>query len=83
MNRIESQRFTAALTAMSDAAYCAYIKTMGSPACLGWEAKLRAGEFRKENVESLMRAAEMLGRHRALAEVVRPEEAACTNERPE
>jgi len=61
----------AKLSGMSDTAYCLYIEQMRQPTCLGWEAKVRAGQFGHDNLDAFMRAAELLGRHKALAEAAR------------
>lgn len=57
--------------AMSDNAYCAYIQQMRCEACLGWEHKVRTGKFGHDNLDGLLRAAEWLGRHKAMAEAER------------
>lgn len=57
--------------AMSDNAYCAYIQQMRRETCLGWEHKVQTGKFGRDNLDGFMRAAEWLGRHRAMAEAER------------
>ncbi len=52
----------------SDAAYIAYIETMRNDLCLGWEAKVAANKFDRENLNQFMKAGELLGRHVAMAE---------------
>ncbi len=69
----------AKLAGMSDAAYCLYIEQMRRPECLGWEAKVRAGQFGREHLAAFMHAAEMLGRHKALAEAAQMVRAAASN----
>lgn len=56
------------LRAMGDNAYCAYIEQMRNQLCLGWERKVKNGEFTRDNLDAFMRAAEWLGRHKALHE---------------
>lgn len=57
--------------AMSDNAYGAYIKQMRREVCLGWEHKVQTGKFGHDNLDGFMRAAEWLGRHKALDEAER------------
>ena len=58
----------AKLQAMSDRAYCQYIEQLRRNECLGWEQKVKSGRFGEAELLAHTRAAEFLGRHRALAE---------------
>lgn len=53
----------------SDNAYCDYVAQMRKPECLGYEQKLKDGTFGKAELDAHTRAGELLGRHRAFAEV--------------
>lgn len=58
----------AQLQAMSDRAYCQYIEQLRRSECLGWEQKAKTGRFGEAELLAHTRAAELLGRHRSLAE---------------
>jgi len=53
----------------SDNAYCDFIAQMRKPECLGYEQKLKDGTFGKAELDAHTKAGELLGRHRAFAEV--------------
>lgn len=57
------------LQARADNAYVDYIGLCRRDECLGWEAKVGRGIFGLHELEAHKKAAEMLGRHRALQEV--------------
>ncbi len=61
--------------AMSEHAYCAYIDQLRRPTCLGWEQKVKSGQFGQDNLESFQRAAEWLGRHKAMHEAAKKADA--------
>lgn len=58
----------ASFRAKSDSAYCNYILQHQRDTCLGSEYKLKHGKFTQDNLDAFMRAAELLGRHKAFAE---------------
>ena len=71
VRRLSSQSETVErFQSISDNSYCDYIARMSRPECLGWEAKVKAGQFGKRELDAHNRAAEMLGRHQAFHEVV-------------
>ena len=57
------------LQARADNAYVDYINWCRRDECLGWEAKIEKGVLGLAELEAHKRAAEALGRHRALQEV--------------
>lgn len=65
----------ATLKAKADNAYCAYIETMRSVPCLGWEAKVRTGEFGRIEMTTHAKANVLLGRHEAYANAAKSAEA--------
>lgn len=50
--------------------YCQYIDMMSRDECLGWEAKVKCGEFKKVELDAHSAAAQMLGKHRAFSDAV-------------
>jgi hypothetical protein len=48
-----------------DRAYCDYIVKLQKPECLGWEQKIKSGQFGEAELRAHERAAEQLGWHRA------------------
>jgi len=54
---------------MSSRAYCDYIDQMRRDECLGHEQKLKEGKFGAIELNAHCDAAELLGRHRAFAEI--------------
>ena len=59
------------MQARCDNAYSDYISQCSRPECLGWEAKIDHGNFGHNELQAHMKAGELLGRHRAFADVVR------------
>lgn len=55
------------LQGRADSAYCAYIKQLQQPECLGHEYKLAHGKFGEPELKAHCKAAEHLGAHRALS----------------
>lgn len=55
---------------MADTAYGQYIQQMRSRECLGWEQKVKTGQFGEAELKAHTRAGEFLGRHRAFSECV-------------
>ena len=55
----------------ADTAYCEMIEQARKTECLGWEAKVKAGEFGRAELEAHGRCGELLGRHRALHDAAR------------
>jgi len=49
--------------------YCSYVEQMRREECLGWEAKIEAGQFGDKELAGHTYAGTLLGRHRALAKV--------------
>lgn len=58
------------LKAKADRAYCDYIAVSKTTECLGWEAKVKAGQFGTPELAAHERAAELLGTHRGLMQAV-------------
>lgn len=58
------------LRGMADTAYGQYIQQMRSRECLGWEQKVKTGQFGEAELKAHTRAGEFLGRHRAFSECV-------------
>ena len=56
------------LRELANQAYCDYMEQLKRPVCLGVDAKLKDGTFGKAELEGHVRAGELFGRHRALAE---------------
>jgi len=56
------------LRARADNAYCDYISHMRCDECLGWEIKVERGKFGEAEMKAHRKAAEALGRHKALHE---------------
>ena len=54
---------------LADKAYCDYVKQLNRTECLGVEAKLKNGEFGISELKAHCKASELLGRHRAFAEI--------------
>jgi hypothetical protein len=59
------------LWARSENAYCEMISVARKDESLGWQAKVDRGEFGHNELTAHCRGAELLGRHRALAEACR------------
>lgn len=59
------KKIEANLVAASDSAYCAYIHQLQQTECLGWEQKVRSGNFGKSELDAHSKAGEWLGNHRA------------------
>jgi hypothetical protein len=64
----------AGLREKANQAYCDYIDQMKRPECLGYEQKLKEGKFGRPELDAHVRAGELLGRHRAFAEVYAEQE---------
>lgn len=58
------------IRAKAENAYIEYISILRRDTSLGWEIKLERKEFGEAELKSHCAAAEMLGRHRALNEVI-------------
>ena len=58
------------LKAKADRAYCDCIAVSKTTECLGWEAKVKAGQFGTPELAAHERAAELLGTHRGLMQAV-------------
>jgi uncharacterized protein YPO0396 len=56
------------LTARGENAYSQGISQARQDACLGWEIKVERNEFGRDELDAHNRAAEWLGRHRAMIE---------------
>lgn len=56
---------------LADNAYCEYVRIMGTYPCLGFEAKIKAGEFGQRELDAHRDAAIQLGKHRAYSEILR------------
>ena len=54
------------LQGMSNDAYREYVEQLRCEGLQGWEQKLTTGCFTQDHLFSLMHAAELLGRHKAL-----------------
>jgi len=54
----------AQMRAKGDDAYCAYIEQMRKPECLGWEAKVKSGQFGVAELTAHTKAAELFGIHK-------------------
>lgn len=62
----DAQRALEALKGEADAAYCRYIDKMSAKDCLGYEAKIKAGEFGKQQLDAHTSAHEDFGFHRGI-----------------
>lgn len=58
------------LQSASDSAYCEYIRTLQRTECLGWEAKVKSGQFGEQELKAHNMANEYLGEHRAYLKAV-------------
>lgn len=52
-------------------AYCDMIRLARRDESLGWEVKVKLGEFGRKELDAHCKGGELLGRHRALAEACR------------
>ena len=55
----------------AERAYCDMIDVAQRTESLGWEIKVKRGEFGRKELDSHRRIGELLGRHRALTEMCR------------
>jgi len=46
--------------------YCQYVDKMGSDACLGWEQKVKTGQFNEDNLKAHQEAHRLLGKHQGI-----------------
>ena len=58
------------IQAKSDNAYCRGLDVSRTTPCLGWEAKVKSGEFGRDELEAHKLAAHWDGKHRAYADVL-------------
>ena len=71
VNKEKLQLILGRLQARSENSYIEYIGRCRKDQCLGWEAKVDAGEFGKDELQAHKDAQEMLGKHRAYAEAIK------------
>lgn len=69
--RAEVERIHSRLLARSMSAYCDMISVAKRDESLGWEIKVKRGEFGIKELDSHTKIGELLGRHRALVEACR------------
>ena len=55
----------------SDNAYCRSLDIARTPPCLGWEAKVKAGQFGKPELDAHTFCAHLDGKHRAYSDAIR------------
>lgn len=54
----------------ADRAYCESLQKYSSTECLGWEQKIKSGQFGKAEMEAHRIAAELMGAHRGIYKVL-------------
>jgi hypothetical protein len=59
------------LKQQSDIAYVNYVNQMRKNECLGWEAKVKCGEFGRVELDAHNRASSEFGKHQAFNEAIR------------
>jgi len=64
------EKALAEIRRISNGSYCASLDKFSSTPCLGWEAKVRAGEFGKQEHEAHAEANRLMGRHQGMHEAL-------------
>lgn len=77
--REKVEKLKEVLKRKSSRAYCDALNQASKFECLGWEAKVKAGKFGKAELDAHGRVQELLGRHRALADVAALKELEATD----
>ncbi len=66
---------------MADRSYCDALDYAKRDECLGYEQKLKVGEFGKKELDAHKRVAEMIGRHRGMSPACEPQSVGSSTER--
>ena len=67
----DAEKLADALHAKGDNAYCESLGVIQQPSGLGWEAKVKAGTFGLDELNTHARSAELIGMHRAYRDAER------------
>lgn len=69
MSHDDTQRLSESeMVTHRDAQYCKYLDLLSQNDCLGWESKVRAGEFGKDQLEAHCQAREHYGQYLGMTE---------------